>query len=259
MTLLIRVLGSPAVDEPKRPLTALQSRLLGLLVCERSGVVHPDVLADRLWLGFPPKTSASALRMHITKVRDALEDRTVISTEPGRGYSFRSDLVTLDCDVFVEAAATVDMCRRSGDHETAVAEADEALRLWRGAPYSGCDDQLNVAAERARLDAVRADITLDRLASMLIIGRVREGLPELRALAAKCPGDERVAGLLMTTLAGIGATADALQVFDTTERWLQREFGAPPSPAREQTAASIARRSAPRRVLQSVDAGASVA
>lgn len=248
----VSVLGAPDLGHGEaRSLTALQSRLLGLLICERPAIVHPETLAELLWRGAPPKTYQSALRLHISRLRDAIGPRSVIVNRPGRGYLFDDTKVELDRDRFVQ---TVNQAKALGPHDQdhrARELFDTALGMWRGTPYTGCDDHHNAITERALLEQVRRDAIEGRLRTLLALDLAAEAIPELRALVAERPDDERAAAMLMNALTNQGYTADALRVFDEVERRLRHEFGVGPSILLEQTAEAIAdhRLSCPQSLL----------
>ncbi len=254
----VSVLGSPDLTCGQNgPLTALHSRLLGLLVCERPATVHTDTLADLLWRGAPPRTYPSALRLHITRLRDAIGCRSVIINRPGRGYSFDDTGVDIDSDRFVSIVSAASDQWSLNEHALALDGYDSALGMWRGTPYAGCDDHHVAIAERARLEQVRLNAVEGRLRSLLGLGLAAETIPELRALVAERPDDERMAALLMSALASQGYTADALRVFDQVERRLRSEFGVGPSMFLQQTADAITGRHTPgsRPLLQPVGGG----
>ncbi len=243
MTVTITVLGPPVVMVGETgQLSLLHSRLLGLLVGVRPSIVHSETLANWLWRGQPPRTASSALRLHVSRLRKALEDPQAIETIPGRGYRFRGARLDLDCDVFVDLIVEADQFRLNGDHDRAIERYVDADRLWRGRPFEGCDDHESALAEQVRLDQLRQAATDARLGCMLATGAARRAIPELRAAMAARPGDETIAAMLMKGLSSLGFTSGALAVYDGVEQWLHDEHGIGPSVSLRRTADRIAAR-----------------
>src|SRR3954471_24060006 len=60
------------IDGTRRPLRPRATLLLAVLIRSANRAVPTDTLADRLWAGEPPRTAASALRVHLSDLRAAL-------------------------------------------------------------------------------------------------------------------------------------------------------------------------------------------
>src|SRR5581483_6113327 len=97
---------------------------------------------------------------------------------------------------------------REGDAARAAQLLRESLALWRGPALA--DAGYGMAPAAARLDDLRLAAIIDRLTADIALGEAEIVVPELEALAANFPLDERIVRALMTALAGSGRQADAL-------------------------------------------------
>ncbi|MEV4347332.1 BTAD domain-containing putative transcriptional regulator [Actinoplanes sp. NPDC049596] len=177
--------------------------LLLLLALDAGRVVAADRLIDGVWGSEPPAAAGNALQALVSRLRRlGLE----IEAAPG-GYRLAVEPEAVDAHRFARLA-TVD--------------PEQALGLWQGEL-----DFPDVARpEAVRLKELRRTATLQRLAEA--IGE-RDTVPELEALNAAHPLDERVAGLLMRALRAGGSPGRALEVFEATRRALAGTLGSDPS------------------------------
>src|SRR6266540_5976681 len=134
--------------------------------------------------------------------RDALETR-------GNGYVLRVDAGELDLHEFellLERAKAEEPGAR-------VATLRSALSLWRGAPLADLTYEPFAQPEAARLEALRLLAQEERIEAELALGRGPDLVPELDALVAESPLQERPRAQLMLALYRSGRQADALDVF----------------------------------------------
>ena len=115
-------------------------RLLSILLLDRSRPVSRELLIDRLWSGRPPATAATALHVHIGRLRRVLEPDAssatgwhLLCSSPG-GYVLDTGPAALDVDEYEAHIAAADQALRY-DPATAHRHMIAAGALWRGRPW----------------------------------------------------------------------------------------------------------------------------
>jgi predicted ATPase/DNA-binding SARP family transcriptional activator len=175
--------------------------------------VSTSALAEAVWGDDPPADLANALQTLVSRARRALGGAGAVE-QSAVGYRLA---VTSD---------DVDALR----FERLVADGavEEALGLWRG---PALEDAGGFAAPYARrLHELRLDATLTWLERQIAEGRAAAHVAGLEALAAESPLNEKVATLLMRTLAASGRQAEALAVYEALRVRLADELGLDPGP-----------------------------
>lgn len=205
--------GSGVVRAPKSP---IRCTLLALLALEPGRVIGVEQLLDQAWDGTPPESGRRALRFHISRLRAELCTDDVIVTV-GSGYR-----IDADTDL-----AVIDAAVASADADTA--RLGSLLALWRGDPFSGCNDATALEHERHRL----AELHLT-LAEEYYRRRLDEGdttiVGDLTRLGLAHPMREDLWGLLITAHYRAGHQAAALRSYDRLRVTLRDELGVAPSP-----------------------------
>ncbi|GGM69871.1 SARP family transcriptional regulator [Lentzea pudingi] len=185
--------------------------LLGVLLVDAGQTVSAEELVARVLGDTPPPRARARVQTWLTRLRQTLPG--LVERDRG-GYVLRVDPLEIDLHLFrhlVRAGRTAD-----------------ALELVQGEPLSTVDTPW---ARQLRADfaeellAARLDDVDERLAS----GEHAKLVPELRALAAARPLDERIAGQLIEALHGSGRAAEALRHFEVVRSELAGELGAEPS------------------------------
>ncbi|MCX2947871.1 AfsR/SARP family transcriptional regulator [Lentzea sp. NEAU-D7] len=185
--------------------------LLGVLLADAGQVVTAEELVERVLGDAPPPRARAMVQTWLTRLRQTLPG--LIERDRG-GYVLRVDPLEIDLHLFrhlVRAGRTADAL--------ALATAEPLSTLdtpWARQLRAGFADELLAA----RLDHVD-----DRLAR----GEHAELVPELHALAAGRPLDERIAAQLIEALHGSGRAAEALRHFEVVRARLADELGAEPS------------------------------
>ena len=159
-----RVLGPLEVQEAGAPLPLGSGRrlrtLLALFLAQPNRVLSSDVLIESLWSDDPPPSAATALRVHLTRLRARLEpersraapsDR--LATE-GAGYRLRVERDELDSLRFEQLVTLARQAKSRSVSTTAFAEAEA---LWRGGAFADLDDVDVVRAEALRLEELRGE------------------------------------------------------------------------------------------------------
>ncbi|GAA5053688.1 hypothetical protein GCM10023336_24250 [Streptomyces similanensis] len=143
------------------------------------------------------------------------------------GYGLVRGVAEVDAlcveDLVTRAAAA----ERGGDLTEAVRLCGRALELFRGEPLAGLPGPF-AEAERLRLAQRRVALAQRGADWLLRLGRRREAITALSALALEEPLNEQVAATLMHALRCDGRRAEALAVFDRTGRRLAEDLGVAP-------------------------------
>ncbi|MCZ2825859.1 MULTISPECIES: AfsR/SARP family transcriptional regulator [unclassified Modestobacter] len=231
-----RLLGAMQLrvdDEPAKLPGAAERGLLALLLLSPGRTVAASSLIDRLWSESAlPADPLNALQLRVSKLRRALAAHGVdVIVREASGYRADVDRDRVDLHRFVslvQAARTAARRTAAGD---ALALYDEALALWRDDPLADFAGEGWATVEAARLDQLHRAALTERAEAALVAGRHVEVAADLEPTVARDPGQEAIAGLLMTALYRAGRQADALDVFARTRRHLDDELGLQPSAA----------------------------
>src|SRR5215218_4817495 len=231
-----RLLGAMQLrvdDEPAKLPGAAERGLLALLLLSPGRTVAASSLIDRLWSESAlPADPLNALQLRVSKLRRALAAHGVdVIVREATGYRAEFDRDRVDLHRFVtlvQAARTVARSTAAGDP---LALYDEALALWRDDPLADFAGEGWASVEAARLDQLHQAALTERAEAALMAGRHVEVVADLGPTVARDPGQEALAGLLMTALYRAGRQADALEVFARTRHHLDDELGLQPSAA----------------------------
>jgi predicted ATPase/DNA-binding SARP family transcriptional activator len=210
-------------------------RLLAALLCSAPGAVDRDTLVERLWGGRPPATATTALQVHVSRLRRALEpgnraDACSVLRTKGDGYALEIDRTRIDADRFellvhrAEELAVVEPERALGDVESARA-------LWRGRPWGALADEPWLRGDVARIEELGrrgGELWFD---VQLTLGRHELIVDSLSAAVEEQPLREHRWEQLMLALYRCGRQAEALRAFQDARRILTEELGIEPSPA----------------------------
>src|SRR4051812_32429758 len=220
-------------DEPAKLPGAAERGLLAVLLLSPGRTVAATSLIDRLWSeSVLPADPLNALQLRVSKLRRALAGHGVdVIVREASGY--RADVEPDRVDVhrfvsLVQAARTAGRGIAAGDP---LSLYDEALALWRGDPLADFAGEGWATVEAARLEQLHQAALTERAEAAMLAGRHGEVAADLEPVVARDPGQEALAGLLMTALYRAGRQADALEVFARTRRHLDDELGLQPSAA----------------------------
>jgi predicted ATPase/DNA-binding SARP family transcriptional activator len=217
----IAILGPVLVEHDGAPREVAGGRLQALLArlaLDAGRAVSPGALAEAVWDGDPPRDEQHALQSLVSRLRRALGDPALVVQEPA-GYRLAVAPEEVDAARFERLAREGSRALAAGDATAALRSLTEALGLWRGVP----------AADAMRLDDVRLQARVDRLAASAHLGRAAQDVAELAELAAEHPLDERIGALRVRALAAAGRQADALAAYEEARAALDEELGAVPS------------------------------
>jgi DNA-binding SARP family transcriptional activator len=135
----------------------------------------------------------------------------------------------LDAERFQDLLADARRALAEGEPGAAAERAEQALALWRGPALADFAYESFAQAEIARLDELRLCAQEERIEAELALGRHRQLVGELEALAAQHPLRERLRGQLMLALYRSDRQAEALQVYQQCRLTLAEELGLEPS------------------------------
>ena len=203
--------------------------LLAALLVHAGTVVSTDALAEAVWDGSPPAGAADTLRSHVMRLRRTLG--TVVGARlVTRSPGYLIDATPDDVDVLRFTA----LCRDTGTAvrdtawQRALDLADRALGLWRGEPLSDVPSEMLRSAEVRRLHQLRLQELEWRAEAGLQVGRHSELVPQLQALTAEHPLQERFHYQLMLALYRCGRQAEALRAYQAASGALYAELGVAP-------------------------------
>ena len=223
-----RILGPLEVYEDGRllPVGGKQRALLALLLLEPRQALSRERLVDELWGDDPPETAAKAVQVFAGRLRKALPALPLVTR--GNAYLLEVDRDQIDRDRFDDRVAEARTATACDAPEQAADLLREALELWRGTALADVDEPFARTAS-AVLEEQRLGALEDRIEADLALGRHRQLVHELEALAEAHPLRERVRAQLMLALYRSGRQAEALGVFADARRMLVDELGLEPS------------------------------
>ncbi|MEU7872385.1 BTAD domain-containing putative transcriptional regulator [Dactylosporangium sp. NPDC049140] len=221
--MLVRLLGpvDVTVGGQVHALAGLRRKaVLAVLGLHRGAVVGVERIAALAWEDGDAEVAPNTVQRHVSGLREVLQDRHAIESRPP-GYVLHAPTDLALVEEHVRAG------RAAGAARTAAGHFRAALELWRGPSLDGLElDWLR--AQGRRLDELRRDVRLDLLDARLRLGEHDALVPELAALAAEHPFDERVHGQLMAALYQGGRPGEAIAVYERLEEALDRELGLRP-------------------------------
>lgn len=235
------VLGPITVWDDGRPVTVggpRQRCVLGALLVHLGREVTFDQLIGYLWSDDPPRTARSVIQVQISHLRRLLPG--TIATTPG-GYVLDADPGSVDLHRFRELRA------RAAQAPTAEAVdlLEQALRCWRGTPFSGVgSEHLSYSVVTPLLEERWAAVTA-WAEHALALGRAGDVVARLTPLTRGEPFRERLHHLLITALWHDNDRAKALTVYEEFRSGLVEELGVDPGADVMSLHARILREEAP--------------
>lgn len=225
-----------------RPAGHGQRAVLAALAAEYGNVVSADHLIRVIWGDTPPPTARAKIQAHVSALRRDIAKVTAAKTSAAMtpaahmlmlqtippGYLLPADGADTDAAEFGRLQAQAAKVAENGDPALASALLGTALALWRGPVFADVASPLLTAKaedlSQRRLLAVEAKAETD-----LSLGRYAIAAAELSGWLAAYPLRERLRGLTMLALHGLGCRAEALRVYQAGYRILNDELGVEPS------------------------------
>ena len=224
----IRVEGRPGVSAPR---ARKVETLLAVLLVKRNEVATTEHLIGELWGEHPPARASAALYVYVSQLRKLLRgtgtDESPVVTSP-RGYSLHVADGELDADRFARLYEQGRSRYWDRDYREAAAVLREAANLWRGEAFGGFTDSPDVRACAAQLEETRLECLELLMETELLIGRHREVVGQLSALAKEHTLRETFYEYLMTALLRSNRRAEALETFASARQNLVQQLGIEP-------------------------------
>jgi DNA-binding SARP family transcriptional activator/tetratricopeptide (TPR) repeat protein len=225
-----RLLGPLEVDVAGRRLEISATRdrvLLVMLLLQPNRVVTLPRLVDAVWGDAAPATARAQLHTCVSRLRRRLPGAIQTDTAGYRAVVAADELDTL---VFAQLVADGRAALAAGELHTARKHHRDALDLWRGPALAGVDSP-GVQSAAVALEERHNSALEDCLDVELQLGLQAELISQLTGLAEQHPLRERLHGQLMTALARVGRTADAIAVYLRLTEALDEQLGLAPSAA----------------------------
>jgi DNA-binding SARP family transcriptional activator len=234
----LRVLGPLEVRHDGSPVAlrgAKPRQLLVLLAMRANRPVSSEQLIEQLWEGDPPPSAATALRVHVGKLRRALEPERGANVPSGRlpagphGYLLRIEPDELDAQRFERLVVLGRDANAAGDLRAAVPLLTQALDLWHGPAMVDVRDLSAARAEVSRLDELHVDATEELAEARLGCGEHAIVVDVLGAAVEEYPLRERLTAQLMLALYRCGRPTEALRAYAHLAGELDEQLGVQPS------------------------------
>lgn len=241
----LRVDGAD-VDVPR----GRQQLVLAHLVLRRGEPVAVARLTTALWGDEPPQDPANALQYVVARLRRLLEPGRDARSDPSVlvtvGDAYRLDLPAGAVDAERLEQAVADARQRPPADPERAAVLDAALAEWRGSPYAAFADDLALAAERGRLEQLRASALELQADGWLAGGRHDDVAATLSAVVEEswAATHEGLHARLAVARHRQGRQVEALAVTDRFAARLGEELGLDPSPAFRRLRDRVLRRDA---------------
>ncbi|HEY5978039.1 MAG TPA: BTAD domain-containing putative transcriptional regulator [Microlunatus sp.] len=229
-------IGPLEVEVDGARVTARGARLnavLATLLLHLNRRVSTDLLLDAVWGEATTESSHSTLETHVWRLRRLLEPSrgrgqaaSVLINDSG-GYRLLAQPEEVDSARFEQLGLEVLDLGTTQQPERALQAADQALALWRGAPFEPVAERPWAIGPIARLSEIRAQLQERRIDAILGVDRPELAVGELEPLLADQPYRERLWWLRMLALYA-GRSEDALTTFRTARRTLIDEVGIDP-------------------------------
>ncbi len=204
-----------------------QRALLTLLLLHANETISTHRLIDELWGERPPATAAKTVQVHVSRLRKALDDPSLLLTRE-HGYTLAIDPEALDANRFERLVGEGSRELAAGRPDDALPALTSALSLWRGAPLSDLAHEPFAQAEIGRLEELRLAALEQLTEAKLALGRHAEVVGRLETLIAEHPYRERLRAQLMLALYRSDRQADALRAYQDARRTLVEELGIEP-------------------------------
>jgi len=208
-----------------------EQKLLAMLLIDATRTIPVNCLVDALWDHEPPGTAVKQVRNAVSRLRRLLADGGlpgVIVTD-GTGYRIAVTEEALDSRLFDTEVRRAEVAVSAGQVEEGARLLRSALDLWRGPALAGLPGRVFEAAATAWNER-RCAVAETYYDCQISLGRHREVLAELSALAADYPLRGKPVGQLMLALYRCGRQADALALYSKTRTLLAEETGLDPDP-----------------------------
>jgi DNA-binding SARP family transcriptional activator/tetratricopeptide (TPR) repeat protein len=206
---------------------SMEIGVLGLLALNAGSPVSSGSLIDMLWPEDPPRTAGKTLQGYVKRVRGMVAVNGLELTHGGpSGYVLKVAPNQVDA---IQFESLVAHARTSADDAARLRRIDDALAVWRGEPFAGCE-LAGIQPHREWLLRLCGATRIDRVAAQIRLGVTAETIGGIRALLIEEPTNER----LWLHLAGAsylaGNPVAALEAIAEARRELVERAGVEPGP-----------------------------
>ncbi|MBB2748233.1 UNVERIFIED_ORG: DNA-binding SARP family transcriptional activator [Microbispora rosea subsp. rosea] len=223
--------------------------LLATLLLHANHTVGGDELAEVLWPGHRPRSTAANLRTYASALRAELGQAPARIRALGAGYAIELPPHELDLLLFDERVTAARECRARGRPDEAADLLARALALWQGVPLSDLPGSPLWDRRLERLAQARLRAAEDLVELLMAAGQYGEAVGELRALLADHPFREDLWRRLILALHWSGRQGEALQAFGTVREHLVTELGIEPGPELRRAHEAVLAGEPPSRVV----------
>jgi DNA-binding SARP family transcriptional activator len=176
-----------------------QQAVLAILAMRANRIISRSELVDAVWGQDAPTSAEGGVYTYVAGLRRILEPgrslrgpgRILVSS--GAGYVLHLVPNQPDATLFEQHLNRARQLRKNSDLAGAVAALDAGLALWRGVAFAGVPGPF-AETERVRLGELRSAAREERADALLAVGRHEEVLPDLTAMVADNPLQERMRG-----------------------------------------------------------------
>ncbi|WP_405584624.1 BTAD domain-containing putative transcriptional regulator [Streptomyces sp. NBC_01190] len=227
----LRILG-PLEVHPHTPSAAKPRTILACLLVDAGQLVSTDTLIEELWGATPPRTARGTLQVYVSQLRKNLADgaAATLLTRPS-GYRLDPEPGSLDLHRFLELSAAGERAYAAGAYDRAALELRQAVGLWRGPALADIPQGVHLRAAAERLDLLHLEALELAISADIWLGRHRQLIPELTALARAHPLRESLHAHLIVALYRSQQTSEALTRYEALRSRLADELGTDPGPA----------------------------
>ena len=210
--------------------------LLARLIAAHGATVSTAQLEAELWPDTNARNPIAAIRTFVAELRRSLEPHRTPRTPPRllltNGSGYRIPLTTRvdswEFEHYARAAGSMSWSER-------LDALPQALRLWRGNPYSGYEHHPWASSEVARLTELRLALVEALADARIRAGRADLAVADLTGHTSTYPDRQRAWVLLASALHHTGRTREALDTIRTARTRLVAEYGLDPSLELERT------------------------
>ncbi len=200
--------------------------VLATLALSAGTPVAASGLVDVLWPQEPPRTAGKTLQGYVKRVRGILAGHGIELTHVGTGYQL---MLTADRIDALQFESLVALARTSDDDRVRLRRLDDALALWRGEPFAGCDLD-GLRPHRDWLSRLRSGTRVERAATQVRLGVSADTIAGIRALLLEDPTNERLWLHLAGALYFLGNPVAALEAISQARHELAERVGVAPGP-----------------------------
>ncbi|WP_454853114.1 BTAD domain-containing putative transcriptional regulator [Promicromonospora soli] len=206
------------------------TRGAGQLVARAPRPASVDEIIDDVWAGRAPKSAPTQVYGSVHKLRQFLRDDGDAALQRSNdGYLLSVGPLGVDADRFTSGVEAGLELFRAGMLDGARQTLDEALAMWRGAPFDGSPPGGTATAFALRLENLRATAEQHRLEARIECGEHADVIGELHEQVDRHPFREDLWRHLLVALYRSGREAEALQEYGRLRATLAEELGTDPS------------------------------